>query len=80
MNINFDVDCTPEEVRRLMGLPDMGPVHDVYLDKVKKAIDEGVGPEAVERMIRTWAPMGDAGMDMMRGFLDQLGGQARKKK
>ena len=82
MNIKFDIDCTPEEARRLMGLPDMEPVHDAYLDKIRTAIEDGIGPEAIERMIRTWAPMGDTGMDLMRSFLDQIGGasSSRKKK
>ena len=85
MKVTVDVDCTPEEARRFLGLPDMDPVHDVYLDKIKTAMDQGIGPEAIERMIRSWAPMGDVGMNMMRSFLDQLGGAAtgrssRKKK
>lgn len=83
MKVTVDVECTPEEARRFMGLPDMEPVHDVYLSKIKTAMDEGIGPEAIERMIRSWAPMGDVGMNMMKGFLDQIGGgssSSRKKK
>lgn len=83
MKITVDVDCTPEEARRFMGLPDMDPVHDVYLDKIKTAMDQGIGPEAIERMIRSWAPMGDVGMNMMKSFLDQIAAPSstrRKKK
>jgi len=75
MKINFDIDCTPEEARRLMGLPDLGPVHDIYLDKVKETMAKGITPETVEGMIRSWAPMGEAGMTMMTRFFDQLGGK-----
>ncbi len=80
MKVTVDVDCTPEEARRFLGLPDMEPVHDVYLDKIKTAMDQGIGPEAIERMIRSWAPMGDVGMNMMQSFLEQLGGGSSRKK
>jgi hypothetical protein len=44
MKFNIEVDTTPEEVRRLMGLPDLSEVHDVYLDKLKKVADKGLTP------------------------------------
>lgn len=28
MKIKIDFECTPEEARKLMGLPDMGPIWD----------------------------------------------------
>ena len=28
MKVTIDIDCTPEEARRFMGLPDLTPVHD----------------------------------------------------
>ena len=29
MKVTVDVDCTPEEARRFLGLPDLTPVHAV---------------------------------------------------
>ena len=31
MKINVEVDCTPEEARRAIGLPDLTPLHDSYI-------------------------------------------------
>lgn len=73
MKITVDVDCTPEEARRFMGLPDLTPIHDLYLDKMKKTIEEGVSPDAIEAMMRNWMPMGEAGMNLWRGMFDQMG-------
>jgi hypothetical protein len=72
MKITVDVDCTPEEARRFMGLPDMAPIHDAYTDKLKKVIDEGVTPDMLEGMMRSWMPMGEAGMNMWRSMFDQI--------
>ena len=76
MKFNIEIDCTPEEVRRLMGLPDLGGVHDVYLGKIKDAMGKGVSPDMVETLVRNWSPMGDAGVDLVKSF---LGGIATSK-
>ncbi|KQX21524.1 MULTISPECIES: DUF6489 family protein [unclassified Sphingomonas] len=72
MKITVDVDCTPEEARRFMGLPDMSGVHAVYIDKMKKMIEEGVTPDTMETMMRNWMPMGEAGMNLWRSMFDQI--------
>ena len=78
MKITMDIECTPEEARRLMGLPDMAPIHDIYLDKLKDTMSEGLTPETVDRMIRTWTPMGEVGMNAWRQMIEQLTGAAIK--
>ena len=40
MKVKIDIDCTPEEARRFLGLPDLTPVHDLYLDKMKELCAE----------------------------------------
>lgn len=77
MNISMNIDCTPEEARRLMGLPDMAPIHDLYLDKFKEALTSGLTPETFEQMVRTWAPMGEVGMTAWRQLIDQMTGTAK---
>jgi hypothetical protein len=79
MKVTVDVDCTPEEARRFMGLPDMSSVHELYLDKLKRSIEEGITPDAIEGMMRAWAPMGEAGMNMWRQMLDQMSGGTTSK-
>lgn len=56
MKISFDIDCTPEEARAFFGLPDLGPLHDVYLDRMKAAMTEGINPADWEKMMRAWTP------------------------
>jgi len=72
MKITFDIDCTPEEARRLMGLPDMAAVHEIYLDKLKTMVDEGVTPDMIETMMKNWMPMGETGMNIWRTMFDQI--------
>jgi Family of unknown function (DUF6489) len=79
MKFNVEVDCTPEEVRRLLGMPDLTEVHDVYIDKMKSVADKGITPDMVQQMIRNWMPMGDASMDIIKQLMGGLGGGTSKK-
>jgi hypothetical protein len=73
MKFNVEVDCTPEEARRMMGLPDLTPVHEKYIASLTGALDGVVQPEMVEGMMRSWAPMGDAGLNFWRKMLETAG-------
>ena len=77
MKISVDIDCTPEEARRFMGLPDLSSIHEAYLSKMRVAIDQGLTPDTIQSMMQTWAPMGEAGMTMWRHMLDNMGGSTK---
>jgi oligoendopeptidase F len=70
MKINLEVDCTPEEARRAMGLPDLTPVHDRYIQLMMDTMEKGPAPELLETMTKAWAPMGEAGMNFWRRLFE----------
>lgn len=77
MKVTVDVDCTPEEARRFIGLPDLTPVHDLYLDKMKQTMEEGITPDTVEKLMSSWGPMSEAGLSMWSRFFEQVGGSKK---
>lgn len=70
MKINVEVDCTPEEARRVMGLPDFTPLHEKYVGTLLDSMDGTIKPEILEAMMKSWAPMGEAGMNFWRSLFD----------
>ncbi len=74
MKFNIEIDCTPEEARRLFGLPDLEPLHDIYLDRVKELMAKGITPDMVQQMVKTWVPMGESGLGLVQSLLGQFGG------
>jgi len=42
MNVKIDIDMSPEELRRLLGLPDVEPIQREMMDKLRKRMTEGV--------------------------------------
>ena len=75
MKVTVDIDCTPEEARRFMGLPDLSSVHEAYLEKMRKTIGEGLTPDLMGEMMKSWGPMSEAGLNMWAQMLGQAGGK-----
>ena len=74
MKFNIEIDCTPEEARRLVGLPDLEPLHDIYLSRVKELMAKGITPDMVQAMVKSWVPMGESGLGLVQSLLGQFGG------
>ena len=79
MKITVDVDCTPEEARRFMGLPDLTPVHDAYIAQMLDAVKNGgVSRDALEGMMKSWMPMGEAGVKLWQQLFDNVTGSTKR--
>jgi len=77
MKVTVDIDCTPEEARRFMGLPDLSSVHEAYLEKMRKMVSEGVTAETMSDMMKSWGPMSEAGMNMWTQMFEQMSGKKK---
>lgn len=70
MKVTIEIDCTPQEARGMMGLPDLSPLHDRYIAMLQDSMQGNVRPEMIETLMKSWAPMGDAGAAFWRRMLD----------
>jgi hypothetical protein len=69
MKLNVEVDCSPEEARRFLGLPDVSKANEAYVDATLKAM-QGVGSfEQLQDYAKQLAPMGQFGIKMFEQFL-----------
>lgn len=75
MKVSVDVDCTPEEARRFLGLPDLTPVHEAYVEKLQRLTADGLTPDMAAEMMKAWAPMGEAGLSMWTKMFEQMSGK-----
>lgn len=70
MKVHIEIDCTPEEARTFMGLPDVGKANEVYVDLMAKAM-KGVGSvDKLQEMAGQMAPMGQIGMKLFQNFIE----------
>lgn len=63
MKITIDVDCTPDEARRFLGLPDVAPMQAVLVEEVHKRMMANLEAMEPETMMRTWLPVGLQGLE-----------------
>jgi flagellar motor component MotA len=69
MKVTINIDCTPEEARSFMGLPDMAPVHALYVEKMAQLMRDGLSAQDVEKLMRNWMPaMTDSMAEWQRAF------------
>jgi Family of unknown function (DUF6489) len=73
MKVKITIDCTPVEARNFLGLPDVSPLHDIYLDRMKGLVEKGVTPAMVGDMVKSWSTMGDTGIAIAQQLFGQLG-------
>lgn len=79
MKVNVEVECTPEEARRFLGLPDVSKANEAYVDGVMKAM-QGVGNiEQLQQISKQIAPMGELGLKLFQQFIDGSGLRGTKK-
>jgi hypothetical protein len=75
MNIRLDIECSPEEARRFLGLPDLGPVHDVFVGRLRDVMTTALTPAAADDMVRAWLSVGVQGMGaVQKAFWDAARG------
>lgn len=76
MKVNVEIDCTPEEARRFLGLPDVSKANDVYIDAIAKAMKGAGNVDQLQTMAKQLAPMGEIGLKLFQNFVEQGAGAA----
>ena len=70
MKVHIEIDCTPEEARTFMGLPDVSKANSIYVDGIAKAMKGVSNPEQMQEYARQLAPMGQMGMKLFQSFVE----------
>lgn len=78
MKINVEIECSPEEARSFMGLPDVKDVNAAYVGGIKEAISNTTDLEKIQKFTQNIAPMGEMGMRFFQQMMDA--GSSRNKK
>lgn len=66
MNVKIDIDCTPEEARTFLGLPDVKPLQEAMLKEVEERMRANLQAMDPEAMFKTWLPASMQGFEQMQ--------------
>lgn len=70
MKITIEIDCTPEEARSVMGLPDVSSANTVYVEAIAKAMKGASNPDQLQEYAQALAPMGQVGLKLFQSFVE----------
>jgi len=80
VKIKFDIDCTPEEARAFLGLPDVAPLQSAMMGEVEKRMKAALEAMSPEAILKTWLPAGMQNLEeMQKMFWAQFPGGNRDK-
>jgi hypothetical protein len=68
MKVNIEIDCTPDEARRFLGLPDVTPLNELYIENVRNAMSGATSLEQLQELSKQFAPMGQMGLKLFQNF------------
>ncbi len=73
MKIKVDIDCTPEEARAFLGLPDVGPMQEALMAELQKHMMANMQAMEPEQLFKTWLPAGLQGWEQLqKAFWSQM--------
>ena len=79
MKVHVEVECSPEEARSFLGLPDVSKANEAYIEGLRKAMSGAGGIEQLQEYASKLAPMGQMGMKMFQQFIEGGTGFGLKK-
>jgi len=78
MKITMNVDCTPEEARAFLGLPDVKPMQEQLMGELQERMAANIRAMEPEAMLRTWLPATLKGFEQIQEmFISQMTGTKR---
>lgn len=70
MKVNIEIDCTPEEARTFLGLPDVKAFNQMMMDEMVRRAEANMDQMDPEVLMKQWTAFGgqmtNQFMDLMR--------------
>ena len=70
MKVTIEVDCTPEEARRFMGLPDVSGLNEHLVQEVQSKLSGNLSMLSAEDTLKTWMTLGQGAQDQFRKLME----------
>jgi hypothetical protein len=77
MKAKVEVDCTPEEARAFLGLPDVRALNEGLVEEMKARMDKNLAAIAPEELMKGWMTLGGQATEQ---FLRMMSGAAARPK
>ncbi|HLZ74251.1 DUF6489 family protein [Phenylobacterium sp.] len=70
MKMTIEVDCTPEEARRFMGLPDVSALNEHLVNEMKGRIEANMSMISPDELVKNWMSFGAGAQEQFRKLME----------
>lgn len=63
MKVTIDIECTPEEARTFLGLPDVQGLNAFMVDQMQQRIAQNIHQMQPEEILKNWSSFGVQAQD-----------------
>ena len=69
MKVRIEAECTPEEARAFLGLPDVTALNAKIVDEMLRRVEQNAGLLQPEELMRSWATWGGQAQEQFRALM-----------
>ena len=80
MKMSIEIDCTPEEARRFLGLPDVTALNAQLVDEMSKRVSANMAMLSADELVKGWMSFGAGAQEQFRKLMEAGMGAATGKK
>jgi hypothetical protein len=70
MKMTVEVDCTPEEARRFLGLPDVTALNEALVGEMQARMAANMSALAPDELMKNWMAFGAGAQEQFRKLMD----------
>jgi hypothetical protein len=83
MKMTIEVECSPQEARAFLGLPDVTPLNEKLVSEMQGRMEKNMAMLSPEEMLKAWASFGVASQEQFRKLMtsaaETMTGAAQRK-
>lgn len=72
MKVKIEAECTPQEARAFLGLPDVTVLNDHLVNEMKSRMDANITAMKPEELMKTWTSFGMQAQDQFRQMMQAV--------
>ncbi len=80
MQITISIDCTPQEARQMLGLPDVQKLQESWLKSIEGKLESEAEKLSPEAILQSWTAGASSNMDMLTNLMSGFAGGLGKTK
>lgn len=69
MKVRVEVDCTPEEARAALGLPDVTALNEAMINEMQARMKSNMAALAPDELLKNWMALGGLAQEHFRKLM-----------